>query len=296
MKQKGMPIGAPLAHPGPYSFQNSEFHIFILEMDGQEIYKWIPEKVKLKEPVTVLLVASKHPQVVAEGWPDMEYDFLDLSILTPVTVHSNDSPLLFPIFSYCNLDVTIATGREVYGIPYKFGNVTVDYKEVDKTLVCDLTRRGTGLVTLKAKLDRKIIEQDTEFAYNLKNYLGLELNEIALKNTTRVPLESTNKDANRHSDASGRGSYQPLAEIALKLLNYKEIPDVIGKGAQLTELTLVTPLIKLKQVHLYNNENIELEFFDSEVDPFKKLGNVDRIIGGIKVNCDLKLSTGTVIK
>lgn len=291
-----MPIGAPLVHPGPYSFQNSEFHIFILEIDGQEIYKWIPEKVKLKEPVTVLLIASKHPQVVAEGWPEMEYDFLDLSILTPVEIHSNDNHLLFPVFSYCNLDVTIATGREVYGIPYKFGNVTVDYNKVEKKLVCGLARRGIGLVTLKATLGGKIIEQETEFAYNLKNCFGLELNDITLKDIMRAQLESANADSNHHRNASGHGAYQPLTEIALKLLNYKEIPDVIGKGAQLTELTLVTPLIKLKQVHLYNNENIELEFFDSEVDPLKKLGNVDRIIGGIKVNCDLKLSNGTVIK
>ncbi|MGR3320237.1 MAG: acetoacetate decarboxylase family protein [Candidatus Anammoxibacter sp.] len=265
--KNGMPLGAPLAFPGPYTFLNSELNIFVFDTDSKMLPKWIPDGLALAEPANISIVIARHPLASADSWPEIKYKFSDIHILVPVTLQSSpDITGLFSLFSYSDLDVAFATGREAYGIPYKLGKINVIEDAIDNSITCELVRGGVKLITLKAQLMNKDVDGE-----KVKEYMEMLQMYCNLKETD-------------------------IIKQSLNMFNFRNIPDVSGKGSQIMELTKT--LFRFEKVSLaqpFMIDTVEIKLCYSDVDPIHELGEINKVIAALQIKGDFKLPFGSVV-
>ena len=148
-----MPMIAPLYPDPPYHYRDARMIFARYEADSTRVEPLLPEDLKPRQnPVQCVAVAG---DFAASSFGKYREAFI------LVDVEWDGAPYLYQTLIYCNLDVPIAAGRELWGFPKKLASIDFDYGDDgigDQLLVAVDRPSRKRLMTINMTLDRPAAE------------------------------------------------------------------------------------------------------------------------------------------
>jgi acetoacetate decarboxylase len=198
-----MPGFAPLYPEGPYEYDDLTAIVFSYPVERRRLEGIVPEPLAVREASVNL---SFYDYGVVNGFGS--YD--ELAISVPVTHEGRD--LSYAPYLLLDGDAPMAGGREIWGIPKKLGDVTVDPEGA--VVTASAARGGTTLVeaTLEASepADEGVFERPIQHNVYRKTIPAAE-NGAAPVVDRLVLAEVADMTASRVLQGAGTVDFQPSA-------------------------------------------------------------------------------------
>lgn len=137
-----MPEFAPLYPEGPYEYDEFTALLFECPVETERLERVVPDPLSVRVPAMVLGI---YDYGVVNGFGS--YD----ELVTGIPVEHEGRRMLYSPYLLLDGDAPLAGGREVWGIPKKLGEVSLD---AEGALVTATASRG-GATLLEATLDAR---------------------------------------------------------------------------------------------------------------------------------------------
>lgn len=135
-----IPGWAPLYPEGPYEYDGFTALIFQYSVEQEQLQRLVPDPLSIRRSVMSLAI---YDYGVVNGFGSYH------ELATSIPVSYEGQPLSYAPYVLLDADAPFASGREVWGIPKKLGEVTLN---TDGTLVTATGSRSDKTL-LKATLD-----------------------------------------------------------------------------------------------------------------------------------------------
>jgi acetoacetate decarboxylase len=127
----------PLYPQGPYEYPSLEALVLTYELDRELAREIVPEPLDLREPSTCVLGVYEYDHVNGLG--------AYAEFMVGIAAEYDGDPVTYTPYYILDSDAAIAVGREVWGIPKKDGEVTL---EIDgEVATASVSRSGADLAT-----------------------------------------------------------------------------------------------------------------------------------------------------
>lgn len=163
LKTSAMPMSSPSFNRGTH-IKSQENIIIQYESDKETLLKVLPDHLFIRDPLVVIHIQSTEEEGIGE------YKSVDVLIKC---YDKDGNQYYFNSQGYSDSSSSITKGREVFGKPFKFGEIT--FKTNFDTLNVNLTYSGQEVfnVSMKYKESSLTIKESMEILN--RNYINLKL-------------------------------------------------------------------------------------------------------------------------
>ncbi len=178
------PLNSPMYPSPPYHYDDAKIFLALFYSNEDSLSKILPEPLRPTDMYLAGVMFGEQP--CRETATFRESAILVQSLYEDENTGEEEVGVYF-VFNWCDSDVALAAGREIWGYPRKLADIQMNWKK--DTLVCETFRGGQTLLKATCEFEDEGEWIDSGPNLNVRRIPSSTTEEHAISEITAADLE-----------------------------------------------------------------------------------------------------------